>query len=117
MRQFRLQNGAKLTKPGMSNATSTLRTGGAQGVESFSERVAIERARWLAELATALADARRLTEELNCHQSEGDSANLAARIEAIQLEIQAMQLRRGEKLAQHQHPEWTLLWTEPPAAA
>ena len=58
------------------------------------EGAAARRARWLAELAEALEEARRLVKQLGAAQGQLESVELYARIEAIRLEIEAMRLGR-----------------------
>lgn len=55
------------------------------------------RARWLAELAEALDDARRLTNRLGAAEGRIEAVELYARIEAVRLEIEA--LRRTQRVS------------------
>ena len=55
---------------------------------------AAERARWLAELADALEEARRVVKLLGAADGEIGAVELYARIEAVRIEVQAIRLRR-----------------------
>ena len=72
-----------------------------------NEDFAVRRARWLAELAAALDDARRLTKELGADEGRVEAVELYARIEAVRLEIQAMRLTRLSGGGEGFDPEWT----------
>jgi hypothetical protein len=65
------------------------------------------RAVWLADLAAALDDARRLVKELGAADGRIEAIELYARIEAVRLEVQAMRLRRSCGCDQDFGPEWT----------
>jgi hypothetical protein len=68
----------------------------------------VERARWLAELADALEEARQLMKRLGAAEGRIDAVELYARIEAVRLEVQAMHLRRTAAWsAENLAPEWT----------
>ncbi|HZB70058.1 MAG TPA: hypothetical protein VE403_06815 [Sphingomicrobium sp.] len=72
------------------------------------QRAAVEQARWLAELAQAIARAQRLTRSLAA--SQGTSAEvrrLCGRLEAVELEVE--EFRRGSRhLCRRQiDPKWT----------
>ena len=77
-------------------------------MHSFSERIAVERARWLAELTVALERAQRLMQELGASDGNVEAAELYARIEAATAEVQALRLRRSDRIARRNDPEWTL---------
>lgn len=67
---------------------------------------AAERARWLAELAQALDEARRLVKCLGAAENRIDAAELHARIEVVLLEVQVLRSRgNGSRLADA-NPEW-----------
>jgi hypothetical protein len=71
-----------------------------------NEDAARKRVRWLAELAAALDEARRLVKELGVEKGSMDASELSARIEAVRLEVQAMRLLRAA--GGHQlDPNWT----------
>jgi len=72
-----------------------------------NEDTAAKRARWLAEVAAALDQARHLTKELAAQQESVDTIELTARIDAVRLEVQAMRLSRASGGGQHNDPEWT----------
>ncbi|HEX5238989.1 MAG TPA: hypothetical protein VFW39_11085 [Sphingomicrobium sp.] len=65
------------------------------------------RARWLAELAEALDEARRLMKQLGAAEGRIEAVELYARIEAVRLEVQAMRLRRTNPSDRNSGPEWT----------
>ena len=68
---------------------------------------AAQRARWLAELADALNEARRLVKELATEESRFDAIELAAQIEAARFEVQSLRLRRVTGGGQDFGPEWS----------
>ena len=72
-----------------------------------NEDSAARRARWLAELADALEEARRLIKQLGAAEGQIDAVELYARIEAVRLEVQAMRLRRSSASADKIGREWT----------
>jgi hypothetical protein len=82
-------------------------TAGVRVVRSASEESAAQRARWLAELACALDEARRLIKRLGAAEGRIDAVELYARIEAVRLEVQAIRLRRSMGGGADSHPEWT----------
>lgn len=67
---------------------------------------AAERARWLAELADALDEARDLVRQLGIEGGRIDAIDVAARIEAVRNEVQAMRLMRSSGGGQDFDPEW-----------
>ena len=71
------------------------------------EGFAAQRARWLAEVAAALEDARVLVRQLGSAEGRGEAIELEARIEAMRIEVQAMRLGRGAAAAARSSPEWT----------
>lgn len=73
---------------------------------SSAESVA-HRARWLAELADALDEARTLVRQLGVEEARIDAIDVAARIEAASNEVQRMRLMRSSGGGQDFDPEWT----------
>ena len=67
---------------------------------------AAERARWLAELADALDEARDLVRQLAIEGGRIDAIDVAARIEAVRNEVQTMRLMRSSGGGQDFDPEW-----------
>jgi hypothetical protein len=72
-----------------------------------NEDSAAQRARWLAELADALDEARILIKQLGAAEGRIDAVELYARIEAVRLEVQAMRLRKSGFGGQNLGSEWT----------
>jgi hypothetical protein len=72
-----------------------------------NENSAVERARWLAELASALDDARHLVKGLGAEDGRIAAVELYARIEGVRLQVQAMRLRRSYGGGEDFCPEWT----------
>jgi hypothetical protein len=72
-----------------------------------SEASAIERARWLADLAQALGDAQMLAWELGIARGDSEAMELYGRIETAVAEVQS--LRRGGRMTspQEHDPKWT----------
>jgi hypothetical protein len=71
------------------------------------EDSAARRARWLAELADALEEARRLIKQLGAAEGQIDAVELYARIEAVRLEVQSMRIRRSSAAGDKFDREWT----------
>ena len=71
------------------------------------EDSATQRARWLAELADALDDARGLLKQLAAEEGRFDAIELSARIEAARFEVQTMRLKRSPGGGQDFGPEWS----------
>ena len=71
-----------------------------------NEDSAAQRARWLAELAEALAEARELLEQLG-DRSGPEAAELSARIDAAEAQVRSMRLRRISGGGADFGPEWT----------
>ena len=67
---------------------------------------AVERARWLAELAEAIEEAHRVVKQLGAADEEIGAIELYTRIEAVRLETRAMRLRRSNAWEQEFRPEW-----------
>lgn len=80
---------------------------GACVVRVSNEEFATRRARWLAELAAALEEARQLTKKLGADEGRVEAVELYARIEAVRLEIQAMRLTRLSGGGGSFDPDWT----------
>lgn len=76
-------------------------------VEVSNDDRAARRARWLAELAAALEEARQVTKELGADEGRIEAVELYAQIEAVRLEIQAMRLARLSHSRRAFDPEWT----------
>jgi hypothetical protein len=72
-----------------------------------SAESAAHRARWLAELADALDEARTLVRQLGVEEARIDAIDIAARIEAVSNEVQRMRLMRSSSGGQDFDPEWT----------
>jgi hypothetical protein len=72
-----------------------------------NEDSAARRASWLAELADALEEARRLIKQLGAAEGQIDAVELYARIEAVRIEVQAMRLRRSSGAGNKLDREWT----------
>ena len=72
-----------------------------------SAESAAHRARWLAELADALDEARTLVREIGVEEMRIDAIDVAARIEAVSGEVHRMRLMRSSAIAQNFDPEWT----------
>jgi len=68
---------------------------------------AARRARWLAELADALNEARCLVKELASEESRLEVIELAAQIEAARFEVQSLRLKRVTGGGQDFGPEWS----------
>ena len=75
----------------------------------ISPKSAVERARWLAELAAALAEAHRLTMRLASDGCDtGEAAALNAPIRALRVEVES--LRRGKRVrTSADDPIWAYL--------
>lgn len=65
------------------------------------------KARWLAELAEALEQARALVKEMGAAEGRIEAIELYARIEAIRFEVQAMRLASDRPAAPATGPEWS----------
>jgi hypothetical protein len=75
-------------------------------VQVSGEGPAAQRAQWLAELAEALDEARRLMKRLGAAEGQLESIELYARIEAVRLEIEAIRLGRRYMARDAFDPEW-----------
>ena len=78
---------------------------GVRVVRVPNEDAAAKRAYWLADIATALEQARQVVNELAVEGSPVD-LELISRIEAAALEVQAMRLSRLSGGGQHIDPDW-----------
>ena len=78
---------------------------GVRVVRVPNEDAAAKRAYWLADIATALEQARQVVNELAVEGSPVD-LELISRIEAAALEVQAMRLSRLSGAGQHIDPDW-----------
>ena len=67
---------------------------------------AARRAQWLADLAEALDEARRLMKQLGATEGQLEAVELYARIEAIRLEIEAIRLGRRYASRDELDPKW-----------
>jgi hypothetical protein len=81
--------------------------GGFRVYRVSNEDFAARRARWLAELASALDDARDVVKELNVNERGFEAVELCAQIEAVRLEVHTIRLRRSRGGGEHIDPEWT----------
>jgi hypothetical protein len=72
-----------------------------------SEASAIERARWLANLAQALGDAQMLAWELGTARGDSEAMQLYGRIESAVAEVQSLRLGGRMTSRQEHDPEWT----------
>jgi len=68
---------------------------------------AAQRARWLAELAEALDEARGLVWQLGMEEARIEAIDVAARIEAASSEVQALRLMSSAGGGHDFDPEWT----------
>lgn len=66
-----------------------------------------QRARWLAELAEALNEARRVVKQLAIEESRYDTLEVAARIEAARFDVESLRLRRSIGARQDVGPKWS----------
>jgi hypothetical protein len=66
----------------------------------------VERGRWLAELSTALEEARRLAKELSGPEARMEAVELCARIEAVRREVESLRFRRISHADAQLGPEW-----------
>ena len=72
-----------------------------------TEVAAIGRARWLAELSRALAEAQRLLIELGCEgELRSPSSELFIRIQAAMIEVQSLRLSHAPRRREQFNPEW-----------
>ena len=75
-------------------------------MQQSNEVFAAKRAQWLAELSSALAEARRLMRELDLSDSRGEAIELCLQIDAVRRDVDAMRLRRIDRYTAYSDPEW-----------
>ena len=75
-------------------------------VSLSNEGLALERARWLAELSAALNEARRLARELGGAEARMEAVELCARIEAVRREVESLRFRQISQADAQLGPEW-----------
>ena len=98
-----ISGNAKLT----SSRTRLRQHGRGVSVDRLANDIsAAERARWLAELAEALEEARRLVKLLGAADGEIGAVELYARIEAVRIEVQAIRMRCTYVRDPEFSPEW-----------
>ena len=69
--------------------------------------VALERTRWLAELAQAIAQAQRLAWRLGVAEGDSEEArDLYARLEAVRSEVDSLRFGRWVDVGQEIDPAW-----------
>ena len=73
-------------------------------IELPSEDSAAAQARWLAELAHALDEARLLIKQLGAGRT--DAVELYARVDALRLEVEMIRLRRSTGTGRNSDPKW-----------
>lgn len=72
-----------------------------------AELTAVERARWLAELASALTEARALVKALGAAEGRMEAMELYAHIEALRLEVDSLRLRNSAAPGEEIGPKWS----------
>ena len=65
------------------------------------------RARWLAELAEALEEARRVMKQLGAAAGGIEMVELYNRIDALALDVEIMRRMRSPRSPEHVRPEWS----------
>jgi hypothetical protein len=75
-------------------------------VQRSNEILAVSRAHWLAELSSALTEARRLMRELDPSDASFEAMELCSRIDALRREVDSMRLGRISRTAADFGPEW-----------
>ena len=69
--------------------------------------VALERARWLAELAEAIAQAQKLAWRLGVAEGDlGEARELYARLEAVRAEVELLRMSGWTEVRQEVEPDW-----------
>ena len=69
---------------------------------------AAERARWLAELSTALDEAHKLASDLGLqHMPNPEAAELCARLAAARAQVKGLRIGRGDDAGQEHGPKWS----------
>lgn len=76
-------------------------------IEMPSTESAAERARWLAEIASALEEARQLVRRLAVDEGRMDAIELAVRIDAARVEVRTLRLMRSSGSPQDFGPDWS----------
>ena len=75
-------------------------------VQQSNEVFATRRAQWLAELAGALGEARRLLRELDLQEAGYEAMELGFQIDALRREVDSMRLKRVSRDNAKFDPEW-----------
>lgn len=77
-----------------------------------NEGAAVARARWLAEVAEALEEARQVMKQLGVMAGGIEIVELYDRIDALALDVDFMRRKRASQAGEH-HPEWSknIPWT------
>jgi hypothetical protein len=78
-----------------------------------NEGAAAARARWLAEVAEALEEARQVMKQLGAVAGGIEIVELYDRIDALALDVDFMRRKRASPGGEHFRPEWTknIPWT------
>jgi hypothetical protein len=71
------------------------------------ELVRTDRARWLAELSGALAEAQQLLFDLELSLVRPEASELYQTIEAARLEVRPLQISRTASRGEEDDPKWT----------
>jgi hypothetical protein len=72
-----------------------------------NEGAAAARARWLAELAEALEEARQVMKQLGAAAGRIEMVELYNRIDALALDVETMRRMRSARSPEHVRPEWS----------
>lgn len=73
-----------------------------------AEVSAMERARWLAELAVALEEAQKLAWQIGqSKEASAEAMELYGRLETVRLEVQAIRIARSDRSRADFDPEWS----------
>ena len=72
-----------------------------------NEGSAAARARWLAEIAETLEEARQVIKELGAATGGIEMVHLYDRIDALALDVELVRRMRSTRPTGHLHPEWT----------
>jgi len=72
-----------------------------------NEGVAAARARWLAEVAEALEEARQVMKQLGAAGGGIEILDLYNRIDALAVDVEFMRRMRSAHSREHLRPEWT----------
>ena len=78
-----------------------------------NEGAGAARARWLAEIAQALEEARHVIKQLGADGGRIEILDLYERIDALALDVESMRRMRSSPGREHLRPEWTqnVPWT------